>query len=167
MVCLSELGKTARRPGQPKARACSALTGTIDGRCPRFSSISSTFPTKALTVQRDGCPRSSMWPPAQTWCVCSAAGVREDSCGAGLRARSEGPEGGSRRSPLTGTTPCLLRCNRVCPWVSVCRGAGLREERGQEGGREGRRQLLSLQSASGESRSLQNRCDFYSKLGGR
>lgn len=165
---MSELGKTAGRPGQPKTRACPALSGTIDGRCPRcprFSSISSTQPTKALTAQRDSGPRSSKWPLAQTRCVCSAAGVPEDSCAARLRARSEGPEGGSRRSPLTGATPCLRRCNRVCPWVSVCRGAGLREERGQEGGGEPRRQLLGLQSAPGESRSLQNRCgDFYSKL---
>lgn len=95
----------------------------------------------------------------------SAAGVPEDSCAAGLRARSEGPEGGSRRSPLTGTTPCLRRCSRVCPWVSVCRGAGLGGGE-RAGGREGGRQLLGLQSASGESRSLQNRWDFYSLLAG-
>lgn len=69
--------------------------------------------------------------------VGSAAGVPKDSCAARLRARSEGPEGGSRRSPLTGTTPCLRRCSRVCPRVSVCRGAGLGEERGQGGGSAG------------------------------
>lgn len=92
-----------------------------------------------------------------------AAGVPKDSCAAGLRARSNGPEGGSRRSPLTGTTPCLRRCNRVCPWVSVCRRAGLREEKGQKVAGGGRRQLFGLQCASGESRSLQNRCDFYWK----
>lgn len=57
-------------------------------------------------------------------------------CGA-ARARSKGAVGGSRRSPLTGTTPCLRRCSRVCPWVSVCGRAGLREERGQERGRAG------------------------------
>lgn len=142
---------------------------TINERCPHFSSsIASTFPAKVLTAQRDSCPRSSEWPRAQTRCVRSAAGVPKDSCAAGLRARSEGPEGGSRRSPLTGTTPCLRRCSRVCPWVSVCWRAGLREERGQKGrgGWEDRTQLLGLKCASGESRSLKNRCDFYSKLRG-
>lgn len=121
----------------------SALSGAVDGRCPHSSSVSSTLPAKALTAQRIAVPdpqRSSELPRAHTPCVRSAAGVRKDSCAAGLRAPSEGQEGGSRRSPLTGTTPCLRRCSRVCPWVSMCRGAGLGEGREQREEREGRRQ---------------------------
>lgn len=34
--------------------------------------------------------------------------------------------------PLTGTTPCLRRRSRVCPWVSVCRGGTLGGGRARE-----------------------------------
>lgn len=69
----------------------------------------------------------------------ASTGLLESPKTAVLRAQSKGAVGGSRRSPLTGTTPYLRRCRRVCPGVSVCGRAGLPEaglpeERGQAGG---------------------------------
>lgn len=93
------------------------------------------------------------------------AGVpkRQLCCGVAC-AQSKGAVGGSRRSPLTGTTPCLRRCRRVCPGVSVCGRAGLPEERGAGGrGADCPRQLLGLKDTSGKA-DLCKLSTFYSKL---
>lgn len=131
--------------------------------CPGLSPTSFTFPTNLLAVQRDSC-LSVEWPQHKLRCDLWLAGVpkRQPCCGVAC-AQSKGAVGGSRRSPLTGTTPCLRRCRRVCPGVSVCGRAGLPEERGQAGGAPtAPDSYLDLRHLR-KSRSLQN-LDFYSKL---
>lgn len=117
----------------PKAALSALQAHGLQKRCPGLAPTSSAFPTNLLA--RGQLSRSGVASGTNSGASSGLrASQRQLCCGAASAEQSEGPEGGSRRSPLTGTTPCLRRGRRVCPRVSLCGRAGLPEERGQEGG---------------------------------
>lgn len=118
---------------QPEALAPS-VPGAVWWKMPTFSLVSLSRPN-ALTAQRIAVPdpQRSSELPRLPHCMRSAAGVLKTAAlrGYARQARAGGEAPGV--PPLTGATPCLRRCGRVCPG-SACAGAGL-GGRG-EGGKE-------------------------------
>lgn len=119
--------------------AGSALSGPIDGRCPSFSSASSSssaFPTEALTAQRESGPgpRSGLGADSLSWVLCWRPAPQRQ-LPAGLRAPSRGGREAAGL-PFNGSYALSAPPQRVWPWPACAGrgggGAGLGRRKGRE-----------------------------------